>query len=61
MEPFSPDGYMVPGQGYWIFMKDEGIYGSIEKVYQNLEIAQNDDGDGHWTRPRTISRETIEL
>lgn len=37
-------GYMVPGQGYWIFMKDEGIYASIENVY-NLDIAQNtDDG-----------------
>jgi hypothetical protein len=34
---------MVPGQGYWIFMKDEGIYGSIEKVYQNLNNATDID------------------
>ena len=37
------DNYMVPGQGYWIFMKDEGIYGSIEKVYQNLNNATDID------------------
>jgi hypothetical protein len=28
------DGYMVPGQGYWIFMKDEGTYASIENSYK---------------------------
>jgi hypothetical protein len=37
------DNYMVPGQGYWIFMKDQGIYGSIEKVYQNLNNATDID------------------
>ena len=42
-------GYMVPGQGYWIFMKDEGTYASIENVY-NLDIDQNtDDGTGDGT------------
>ena len=34
------DGYMVPGQGYWIFMKDDGTYASIESVY-NLNILQD--------------------
>jgi hypothetical protein len=37
------DNCMVPGQGYWIFMKDEGIYGSVEKVYQNLNNATDID------------------
>jgi hypothetical protein len=37
------DGYMVPGQGYWIFMKDEGTYASIENVY-NLDILQDTYG-----------------
>jgi hypothetical protein len=23
---------MVPGQGYWIFMKEDGTYASIENV-----------------------------
>jgi hypothetical protein len=31
---------MVPGQGYWIFMKDDGTYASIESVY-NLNILQD--------------------
>lgn len=26
------DGYMAPGQGYWIFMTGEGTYASIENV-----------------------------
>lgn len=26
-------GVMVPGQGYWVFMKKEGTYASIENVY----------------------------
>jgi hypothetical protein len=42
-------GYMVPGQGYWIFMKNGGAYASIENVY-NPNIGQNtnngtDNGD----------------
>lgn len=38
------DGCMVPGQGYWIFMKDEGAYASIENSYKP-DIAQYaDDG-----------------
>jgi hypothetical protein len=28
------DGCMVPGQGYWIFMKDAGAYASIENSYK---------------------------
>lgn len=28
------DGCMVPGQGYWIFMKDKGTYASIENSYK---------------------------
>ncbi|WP_052725353.1 MULTISPECIES: hypothetical protein [Methanosarcina] len=28
------DGCMVPGQGYWIFMKDAGTYASIENSYK---------------------------
>ncbi|MDD4522273.1 MAG: Ig-like domain-containing protein [Methanosarcina sp.] len=33
--------YMVPGQGYWIFMKNEGTYASIENTY-NLDLMVND-------------------
>lgn len=46
------DNYMVPGQGYWIFMKNEGTYASIENVYnpyvgQNTEDNEEDGtGDG---------------
>lgn len=32
--------YMVPGQGYWIFMKSEGTYASIENTY-NLDLMKN--------------------
>jgi len=28
------DFCMVPGQGYWIFMKDKGTYASIENSYK---------------------------
>ncbi len=28
------DGCMVPGQGYWIFMKDAGTYASIDNSYK---------------------------
>ena len=42
-------GYMVPAQGYWIFMKNEGTYASIENVY-NLDIdntgGSTDNGAG---------------
>lgn len=37
------DGYMVPGQGYWIFMKGEGTYASIENVY-NMDILRDTFG-----------------
>ena len=26
------EGFMVPGQGYWIFMKEKGTYASVESV-----------------------------
>lgn len=37
------DSYMVPGQGYWIFIKNEGTYASIENVY-NMDILKNGSG-----------------
>lgn len=47
-------GHMVPGQGYWIFMKNEGTYASIENVY-NLNIGNTnngaDDGTGNGGLP----------
>jgi hypothetical protein len=33
VETLQYQGIMVPGQGYWIFMKKEGTYASIESVY----------------------------
>lgn len=39
--------YMVPGQGYWIFVKNGGTYASIENTY-NLDLMyEEDDGSGN--------------
>ncbi|RXA20244.1 hypothetical protein EQO05_06630 [Methanosarcina sp. MSH10X1] len=38
------DNCMVPGQGYWIFMKNEGTYASIENSYKP-NVGQ-DPGEG---------------
>jgi hypothetical protein len=32
VETLESSGAMVPGQGYWIFMKEDGTYASIESV-----------------------------
>ncbi|KKH46931.1 hypothetical protein [Methanosarcina sp. 1.H.A.2.2] len=32
VEALQSEGLMVPGQGYWIFMKEDGTYASIESV-----------------------------
>jgi len=32
VEALQSQGAMVPGQGYWIFMKEEGTYASVESV-----------------------------
>ena len=45
VKALQSNGYMVPGQGYWIFMKDEGIYASIENVY-NPNVGQNTNNGG---------------
>ncbi len=45
VEALQSNGGMVPGQGYWIFMKDEGTYASIENTY-NLDIGNTNDGNG---------------
>ena len=37
-------GYMIPGQGYWVFMKDDGTYASIESVYN--DVGQNTNNGG---------------
>ena len=34
-------GVMVPGQGYWVFMKKEGTYASIESVYNYQDYAES--------------------
>ena len=43
------EGYMVPGQAYWVFVKNEGTYASIDSVYsyqnysgldENLDIGE---------------------
>ncbi|AKB51891.1 hypothetical protein MSBRW_2638 [Methanosarcina barkeri str. Wiesmoor] len=40
------DGQMVPGQGYWIFMKGEGTYASIENAYKpNIEDQSTSEDD----------------
>ena len=36
-------GMMVPGQGYWVHMKKEGTYDSIESVY-NCQNSSESDG-----------------
>lgn len=44
-------GYMVPGQGYWIFVKNGGTYASIENTY-NLDLMyEEDDGSGNGDLP----------
>lgn len=37
VEALKSSGVMVPGQGYWIFMKEDGTYASVESVefYEN--------------------------
>ena len=43
--------YMVPGQGYWIFVKNGGTYASIENTY-NLDLMyEEDDGSGNGDLP----------
>lgn len=32
VEFLETDGLMVPGQGYWVFMKEDGTYASVESV-----------------------------
>ncbi|KKG22543.1 hypothetical protein EO97_09930 [Methanosarcina sp. 2.H.T.1A.15] len=32
VEALQSEGLMIPGQGYWIFMKEDGTYASIESV-----------------------------
>ena len=54
VEALQSDGYMVPGQGYWIFMKDEGTYASIENVY-NADILADANG-GIGTMAQTMVR-----
>jgi hypothetical protein len=34
-------GIMVPGQGYWIFMKQEGTYASIESMYNYQDYSES--------------------
>jgi len=45
------DSYMVPGQGYWIFIKNEGIYASIENVYNPYVGQETDDDTDNGTLP----------
>jgi hypothetical protein len=37
------EGYMVPGQAYWVFVKNEGIYASIDSVYSYQNSSGLDD------------------
>ncbi|AKB33183.1 hypothetical protein MSSIH_2493 [Methanosarcina siciliae HI350] len=38
------DGLMVPGQGYWVFMKEPGTYASVENVEFYVDGIIPDDG-----------------
>ena len=37
------EGLMCPGQGYWIFMKEDGTYASIESVGIDVNTAPGND------------------
>jgi len=49
------DGLMVPGQGYWVFMKEPGTYASVENVEFYVDgivpYDGTDDGDDDGTLP----------
>jgi hypothetical protein len=32
VKTLESSGAMVPGQGYWVFMKEDGTYASVESV-----------------------------
>jgi hypothetical protein len=53
------DQCMVPGQGYWIFMKNEGIYASIENV--NLTAQDTNTGTDNGTDNGTGQIPDIEI
>lgn len=35
--------YMVPGQGYWVFMKEDGTYASIESANNYQDLYESDE------------------
>jgi hypothetical protein len=37
------EGYMVPGQAYWVFVKNEGTYASIDSVYSHQNYSGLDE------------------
>ena len=43
VEALQSEGLMVPGQGYWIFMKEDGTYASIESVGIDVNPALGND------------------
>lgn len=48
VEALQYEGYMVPGQGYWVFVKEESIYASIDSVfnYQDDSEPEEDETSG---------------
>jgi hypothetical protein len=41
VEALKYQGIMVPGQGYWIYMKEEGTYSPIESVNNNQNSSES--------------------
>ncbi|WP_197074582.1 hypothetical protein [Methanosarcina sp. WH1] len=43
VECLQSQGFMIPGQGYWVFMKEPGTYASIESVNVYVDPADPND------------------